>query len=151
VLVVPGIEVLCDYGDFLVFGAPEGCVGLRQDINALIGFVHGAGGIIIAAHPYCGYGVCRALGEDAALPILTQLDAIEAENGMTPAIANTRARAVADRLGKPVTGGSDAHAYHDMLKAATEFTAEISTAADVVTAIKAGRCRAVRLDGSFVS
>jgi hypothetical protein len=69
VLVLPGMEVLNDYGDFLVFGAPGDCV-VHRDIFALIDYVHRCGGAIIAAHPFAGYGVCRAVDGGMAEQII---------------------------------------------------------------------------------
>lgn len=149
VLVLPGMEVLNDYGDFLVFGAPEDCLS-RRDIFSLIDYVHRLGGVVIAAHPFTGHGVCRAVGPKMAREIIARVDAVEVLNGRAPAGDCARARRLAVAHGKPEVGGSDAHRPEEMFRAATHFAGEIKTVSDLVREIKAGRCRAVRMQAGRV-
>jgi len=146
VLVLSGIEILNDRGDYLVFGAPESCVGHR-DIFALIDYVHRCGGVIIAAHPFAGHGVCQMLGERTARKIIARVDAVEVLNGRISEPDNERARELAVACGKPGVGGSDAHHPREMFRAATRFAREIRTIADLVREIGLGRCEPVRIEG----
>ncbi len=141
-----GMEILNDYGDFLVFGAPEDCVAFRN-IFALIDYVHRSGGVIIAAHPFAGHGVFRAVDSEMGHRIIAQVDAVEVLNGRASAEANARAWQVAAAHGKPGVGGSDAHSSEEMFRAATRFARPIRTLGDLVQEIARARCGPVRLEG----
>lgn len=143
VLVLAGMEVLNDYGDFLVFGAPEDAAQ-RRDVFDLIDYVHACGGIVIIPHPYRGYGVCKA-APALAERIVAAADAVEALNGLGDEESWELATALAARHGKPVTGGSDAHRHGDEFRTATRFSDPITDVADLVRAVRAGRCEPVRL------
>lgn len=144
VLVIPGIEVFHDCGDLLVFGAPEECCA-EKDIFTLIEAVHDVGGVIIAAHPFSGWGVCRVSDPQLAQEIVARLDAIETWNGRTPEEAWRLAEEMAAYHGKPEVGGSDAHAVEEMFRIGTWFGEPVATAEDVARAIRMGRCAPVRL------
>lgn len=145
VLVLPGIEILNDYGDYLVFGASEACVQQR-DIFCLIDAVHNEGGIIIAAHPYAGYGLCRAVETRVAYEIIARLDAIEVLNGRASSEACRQAERLSREHHKPGTGGSDAHHAHQLFTMGTRFGMPVAGVADLVRAVRAGACEPVRLD-----
>ncbi len=144
VLLLPGIEVLNDYGDFLVFGAPETCLAHR-DIFDLIDFVHQCGGVVIAAHPFSGYGVCRVLDEATAQRVIARVDAVEVFNGRASPAHCRQAWRLARRHHKPATGGSDAHHPSEMFQAGTRFRHPIASLDDLVQAIRQGACEPVWL------
>ena len=144
--VFPGMEILNDYGDYLVFGAPEDCVAHRN-IFDLIDYVHRSGGVIIAAHPFAGHGVFRAVDSEMAHRIIARVDAVEVLNGRISAEANARAREAAAAHGKPGVGGSDAHSSEEMFRAATRFIHPVRTLGDLVQEIARGRCEPVLLEG----
>lgn len=143
VLILPGMEILNDCGDYLVFGAPEDAVRHR-DVFELIDYVHASGGIVIAAHPFHGYGVCRAAPE-LADRIVATVDAVETLNGLGNEESWRQATELAVRHGKPATGGSDAHRHGEEFRAGTRFSDQISSVADIVRAIRVGRCEPVRI------
>ena len=147
VLVLPGIEVLNDYGDFLVFGAPEDCVAYRE-IFALIDYVHRCGGVIIAAHPFSGYGVCRAVDPAMAGRIIARVDPVAVLNGRASTDDCEKARRLAMAHGKPGVGGSDAHRAGEMFRMGTRFERRIEGVGDLVREIRLGRCEAVRIETS---
>lgn len=144
VWVIPGIELLHDCGDFLIFAAPQSCIA-EQDIFRLIDAVHECGGVIIAAHPFSGWGVCRVSEPDLAHEIVSRADAIESWNGRTPEEAWRLAEEMAQQLGKPEVGGSDAHAPDEMFRVGTWFGEPVESAEDVARAVRMGRCAPVRL------
>ena len=145
VLVLPGMEVLNDYGDFLVFGAPEDCLAYRE-IFALIDYVRRCGGVIIAAHPFSGYGVFRAVDRRTADRIIARVDAVEVLNGRASAEDCEQARRLAVAHGKPAVGGSDAHRAGEMFRAGTRFAHRIESVSDLVREIRRGRCEPVRIE-----
>ncbi len=141
-----GIEILNNYGDFIVFGAPEDCVGLRQDMHKLINYIHRCGGVIIAAHPYSGYGVCKSTDDETANEILKLVDAIEVYNGLADDDSCKKADILAQIHKKPSTGGSDAHNINELFTAGTKFIDKIENINDLVNSIKYGRCEPIKID-----
>jgi predicted metal-dependent phosphoesterase TrpH len=143
-----GVEARSDLGDMLVFGyyhdIPD---GIR--LEDLCSLVHGAGGVVFAAHPYrLGspglYPNMMAFGLDLekqwdSLKSLHALDGVETINGNASVECNKKASLLATRLNKPGIGGSDAHFVHMIAKTATWFEKSIRTEDDLVEALK-GRC-----------
>lgn len=142
VLVFPGMEILNDYGDFIVFGAPEDCLK-RRDIFELTDYVHQCGGIIIAAHPFSGYGVCKVLDSELSSNIIHHMDAVEVLNGRTDKDDWKKAEQIAALYSKPCTGGSDAHTKKDLFHIGTMFFDNIANINDLILAIKSERCKPV--------
>lgn len=137
-----GVEVNTTLGDLLVFGVdalPEMPCGQRLEPQALIDYVNGQGGAVIAAHPFRDNG--RGLGD--ALRHLKGLTAIEGYNGRTGAKDNQRAAELAQTLGIPITGGSDAHSPGEVGGFATWFHRRIETEKDLIQALKLGFCQPV--------
>ncbi len=147
VLVVPGMEILNDYGDYLVFGAPQESVECR-DIFALVDFVHRCGGVIIAAHPFSGYGVCRVTDSETAGRIIARMDAVEVLNGRASAEDCRKAERLAMTYNKPRVGGSDAHHAEGMFRAGTRFVHRIGNVSDLAREIRHGRCEPVIIDAA---
>ncbi len=143
VLVLPGMEVLNDYGDYLIFGAPEDAVE-RRDVFEFIDYVHAGGGIVVVAHPYHGSGVCRT-APDLADRIVAAADAVETLNANAAEESRRLAEDLAARLGKPATGGSDAHRPGEEFRTGTRFPDDIRDVAGLVKAVKAGRCRPIQI------
>ncbi|KPU28347.1 hypothetical protein TR13x_03160 [Caloranaerobacter sp. TR13] len=146
VSVFAGIEILNDYGDFIVFGAPEDCVKRRNNMIELIEYIHKFGGIIIAAHPFSGYGVCKVNERKIANEIIELIDAIEVYNGKIEREFWIQAEKLARIHKKPCTGGSDAHNINDLFKVGTQFVDRIESINDLVKAIKNGRCQPVLIN-----
>jgi hypothetical protein len=138
ILLINGAEYRCrsevaHQGDWLVFGIdalpPPGL-----SPAALIDAVHDAGGIVIPAHPYrAGLSIPEAAWD---LPF----DAVEATSG-NQTTAENRASAIRAKERKlPAIGASDAHAVEEIGRHFTEIPAAVASAADLVAAIRAGRC-----------
>jgi len=133
--VVIGMEYATPEGDLLVFGAVE---GLMPGLSAagVLEAVSGLGGAVVAAHPYRSW---RPAGPE--LLRHAGLSAIEVENGRNRAAENAAARALAARRGLPGVGGSDAHTLNELGRVPTEIDAAVGCRADLVAALRAGRCR----------
>ncbi len=153
-LVLGGMEVNTEQGHFLVFGVPRYEYGMHR-LEYLREVVEKHRGVLIAAHPFRNTvykgGVHRAYSPDltveagAQRPAFRLCDALETLNGNRPDAENAFARKVAEALGKPQVGGSDAHLPAEVGRFATEFDDPIRSVADLVEAIRAGRCRPVDL------
>jgi predicted metal-dependent phosphoesterase TrpH len=149
-----GIEAKATiFGDVLVFGCqrdfepmiPWG--GLRRIVSE-------AGGVLIPAHPFrrwdrhslWNYLEDQGLslnGRLAEMDFVQGLTAIEVCNDGCKAEENAKAADLARVLALPSVGGSDAHVATSVGRAATWFPGEITTDAELVSALKQGGYRAV--------
>lgn len=150
-----GIEARSALGDMLVFGYYND-IHEGISLSELCRHVHDAGGVVFAAHPYHTtggwnlYSALRGMGKDPDrdwenLKILRELDGIETINGHVSEETNAKAGALADRLGIPGIGGSDAHAAHMVGRAATRFECPIRSEEELVKALKRGGYTAVMI------
>lgn len=136
-----GAEVATRSGHLLVFSEKisrwNRFKGNDNDAQEVIEAVTGAGGAVVAAHPYrIGYG-CGGAEK------LEGLTAIETCNGGNRPFENKLALALAEKLDLPCTGGSDAHFPREIGRCYTRFTVPLRTMADLVAALKTGQCHAV--------
>ncbi len=135
-IIVPGIEISSQDGHVLGLGLQRP-VPRGLDMAETVRRVHEQGGIAIAAHPYrasTGMGEQNVRDHD--------FDAVEVANGRSRRGGNTKARKLAEELKLPGVGGSDAHDLRSLGRAVTELPDDCRTAADVIDAIRAGRCTA---------
>ncbi len=106
VLVIPGIEVTTRQGHLLVLGITE-MIPAGLDVVDTVDLARRMGAVLILPHPYhvWRHGVARKKNEG-----MTVVDAVEAFNSRyIVGSANMKAARIAERLGKPCVGGSDAH------------------------------------------
>ncbi|MFH1836053.1 MAG: CehA/McbA family metallohydrolase [Methanobacteriota archaeon] len=132
--VVPGIEFSTTGGHIICLGSvdvPEKYLGVtykREKYAApeeILDLIKDIGGIAIAAHPYDK--IRKGVG-DVVYDL--SFDAIEVKNGHT--LLNTKnPLQVADELGLPKVGGSDAHNINEIGNICIEFEGE-----DVIEAIR---------------
>ena len=150
-LVIPGNEVNVEHGHILVFGLERFVFGMHR-LPDLVRLVEEAGGAMIGAHPYrrqLPFELRDAGDWSGALELTVQnasyahVSAIETYNGRGTARQNEFSREVCERLGLPSTAGSDSHEAGDVGKCATEFAAPIGGLADLITELRAGRCKPV--------
>lgn len=129
-----GAEVLTYEGDMTVFGLdklPDKMLRAQD----LLDLVREQNGIAICAHPYRQNG--RGMGD--FMKNLVNPMGVEAFNGNTPLELNLKAYQVAQELGLPMLGGSDAHNKEQVGKFATLFPKETKTVRDLITAVKENR------------
>ena len=140
-VVFVGAEVATRSGHLLVFSEEihrwNRFSGDFNDAQEVIDAVNDAGGAVVAAHPYrmgmgCG-GAAKLRG----------LTAVETCNGANRIHENHLAADLAQKLGLPATGGSDAHFADEIGRCYTLFTAPVSSVPELIGALKAGRCSAV--------
>ena len=144
-----GNEFTTNQGDILVFGFYEDIKELLiiQDLREK---VTAAGGYMIAAHPFRGFktfgiGQLQMTVEQAARrKVLEFVDAVEIGNGKLSPDENDMARKVAEKLGLPGTGGSDAHRVDELATWITVFENEIKDEDELLHELHAGRFRAVQ-------
>jgi predicted metal-dependent phosphoesterase TrpH len=144
-----GNEFTTNQGDILVFGYGEDIKELLI-IQDLRDKVTAAGGYMIAAHPFRGFktfgiGQLQMTVEQACKrKVLEFVDAVETGNGKLSPDENEMARKVAEKLGLPGTGGSDAHRIDEIATWLTDFDNDIEDENDLLRELHAGRFRAVQ-------
>ena len=146
-----GNEFTTNQGDILVFGFYEDIKELLI-IQELRDKVTAADGYMIAAHPFRGFktfgiGQLQLTVEQACKrKVLEFVDAVEIGNGKLSPEENNMARKVAEKLGLPGTGGSDAHRVDEVGTWVTVFEKEIESEIELVQELHAGRFKAVKQD-----
>lgn len=142
-----GNEFTTNQGDILVFGFHEDIKELMM-IQELRQAVQKTGGFMIAAHPFRGFktfgiGQLQMTVEQAGKrKVFEFVDAVEIGNGKLAQDANDMARKVAETLGLPGTGGSDAHRVDEIGTWVTVFEEDIENETQLVEALHAGKFRA---------
>lgn len=148
-----GMEVSTDVGHILVIGLDGYVPGIRN-ARELQRVVREAGGYMIVAHPFRhfferahflreGREPFSLTPEQAArLPVFQVVDAIEALNGANTPRENLFALQVARILGKPVTGGSDAHSTQGIGIYCTVFERALESQEEMLAELHAGRFEA---------
>jgi predicted metal-dependent phosphoesterase TrpH len=135
VIVIPGIEVSSKEGHILAYGIdrdiPRG-LSVKDTIDA----IHEAGGVAFAAHPYRWWS---GLGEDNT--VSHDFDGIEAKNGRSTPSGNKRSEALAARVGKPVSAGSDAHTPEHIGDGVVELPDDVSTWQEALKALMDGQSK----------
>ncbi len=136
--VIPGVEISCREGHLLVLGTNDidekylGDVHNREKchpVSKVLDAIHDTGALGIAAHPYDTY---RKGFEDLAKKL--DFDAIEVMNGHT-LVNKKNPTAVAEEIGKPMVGGSDAHILREVGNVC------VVTDDEPLEAIRSGRVR----------
>ena len=144
-----GNEFTTNQGDILVFGFYEDIKELLI-IQELRDKVTAAGGYMIAAHPFRGFktfgiGQLQMTVEQACKrKVLEFVDAVEIGNGKLSPDENEMAGKVAEKLGLPGTGGSDAHRVDEIATWVTDFENDIEDEDELLRELHAGRFKAIR-------
>ena len=148
--VANGMEVSTELGHILVIGLDRYMSGIGR-AEELRRVVLEAGGYMIAAHPFRhyfqrvhwereGWEPFDLTPQQAArLPLFEMVDAIEVLNGGNNERENLFALEVAQALGKPGIGGSDAHSDQGVGIYTTVFENRLETEEDLLCELKAGR------------
>jgi len=146
-----GNEFTTNQGDILVFGFYEDIKELMM-IQDLRDKVTAAGGYMIAAHPFRGFktfGIGQlqmTVDQACKRKVLEFVDAVEIGNGKLSPDENEMARKVAENLGLPGTGGSDAHRVDEIATWVTVFEKDIEDENELLQELHAGRFKAVKKD-----
>ena len=146
-----GNEFTTNQGDILVFGFYEDIKELLI-IQELRDKVTAADGYMIVAHPFRGFktfgiGQLQLTVEQACQrKVLEFVDAVEIGNGKLSPDENEMARKVAEKLGLPGTGGSDAHRVDEVGTWVTVFEKDIEDENELLQELHAGRFKAVKQD-----
>jgi predicted metal-dependent phosphoesterase TrpH len=146
----PAMEVSTELGHILAYGLPEYLPGIRRAVE-LRRALDAVGGYMVAAHPFRHWFdpvSFRRAGKEppemvpermAELPIFGLVDAIEVLNGANTNRENRFALEVASLLGKPATGGSDAHSTSGIGIYTTIFEQALVGGEHLLAELHAGR------------
>ena len=139
-VVIPGVEVSTERGHLLgLFVSQQ--LAARSFVQA-VQEIHAEGGLAVMAHPFARSRDMARLDD-----VLDDLDGIEIWNGRAErknAQANVMAQRLAQRSGKLVTAGSDAHVPRELGNGVTVLEVPALTIPDIRTALLRG---AVRVEG----
>lgn len=128
----PAAEISSLQGHILAYGCKT-IPSYNTDAKKVIELIHSEGGIAVAAHPFA------LLGLDDLIFSL-DIDAIEI-NGSRSTRINQLAKESAEMIGIPIIGGSDSHTSYQIGTCVTEFTCEIKSMKDFISAIKKKKCQ----------
>ncbi len=152
-LVLPAIEINTEDGHILCYGIHKYVYGMHR-VHELADHVHGAGGAMVAAHPYRRQMPWNVKSEDEYTEALQRArrnpayafcEGLERINGRGSVKENTFSARLCDLMNKPGTAGTDSHQVSDIGKCATEFAGRIESLDDLIAELRAGRFRAVSL------
>ena len=161
-LVVNGMEVSTDLGHILAVGLREYVGGIRH-AQTLRRVADEQGGFLIVSHPFRHFFdpvYFRRQGKEpftltpeqaAKLPVFQLVDAIEVLNGANTLRENLFALRVAQVLGKPGTGGSDAHSTQGIGYFCAVLDRDAASQEELLAEMHAGRFHAAHglLDGDL--
>ena len=161
-LVANGMEVSTDVGHILALGLREYVGGIRR-AETLRRVADEQGAFLIVAHPFRHFFdpvYFRRQGKEpftltpeqaARLPVFQLVDAIEVLNGANTVRENVFALRVAQELGKPGTGGSDAHSTQGIGFYCTVFDRDCASQEELLADLHARRFHPAHglLDGNL--
>jgi predicted metal-dependent phosphoesterase TrpH len=147
ILILNAAEIETDYGHVLVYGVNADMLrrfdftNVRLPAQDVITEIHRMGGVALPCHPgRPNVGLCAHY---ETKPGLDGVVAVEALNGGSKKGEDARVQALMAEHGYAGFGGSDSHLVSFVGICATELDAEIRTIEDLVTELRAGRCRPV--------
>ncbi|MDD1770510.1 MAG: CehA/McbA family metallohydrolase [Methanomassiliicoccales archaeon] len=132
-IVVPAMEVTTEDGHMLAYDIADE-IERGLSVAETIDRIHSQGGMAVAAHPY---RMRTGLGEDVIKA--NRFDAIEGMNARSTSKGNAKAVDLADSLGLPITGGSDAHRAENVGRGLTIISVDCSDADDVIRSVRENR------------
>lgn len=147
-----GMEVTTDMGHMIVLGLDQYYSGIRS-ARRLSEMCRERGAFLIVAHPFRHLLVPRPGSSEPpfslspaeaaeTMEVFRLVDGIEVGNGGTAPEENAFAYRVAEVLGKPMTGGSDAHSTSGFGSFTTVFEDELTSDKEIIEALHdgAGTC-----------
>lgn len=141
-----GVEIYTELGDMLVYGMKHDTKYHLTTFEELVEMAEKDGAVIVPAHPCRGWGRQHKHAHTFPRELIGHIVAIETLNGANTVRSNEKALALAEEIGLPGTGGSDAHALWQVGKCVTVFERDIRSEEDLVEELRAGRFRAAYLE-----
>ena len=149
-LILKGSELDTNCGHFLVYGVTEELTSrvnfadVAMDAPTLVNAALECGGIAVPAHPgRYGIGLYEFIDSGADF---SAISVVEHLNGSNRPGEQERAEELIERMGYRTVGGSDAHSVSAIGACMTSFENPIADVADLVSELRAGAYRPVRLE-----
>jgi len=138
-IVIPGMEVSAYGGHVLAFDIQEP-IPMKLPLLETVDRIHAQGGIAIIAHPF---SVFRTWVDSTEIEG-SGFDCVEVINAHQFPFGYTleKNRGLAEKLGLPQTGGSDAHTPRTIGRAYTIFESDSRDIEGVLDALREGKTRA---------
>lgn len=110
-VLIPGAELSTEWGDLLAIGIGE-LPPPGLSVLDIIDNIHRQGGVAVVPHPFCEElrAICM---NERVLDIIGIVDGLEVTSPKS-SVDNPKARRLAQKHGKAVIGGSDAHSVEAM-------------------------------------
>ncbi len=155
-LVIAGMEVTTDHGHILVFGVNKFSYEMFT-AERLRRIVEEEGGVMVLAHPfrrslYKLYSHGHTPSPNGGMSWAAQdhdylnlVEAVEVLNGTGSPHQNAFSLEVAQRLGLPGTGGSDAHHRAEIAACVTKFERDIAGLSELMNELRSGEFSALDL------
>lgn len=150
VKIFKGSELDTIYGHVLLYGSNKKLMELFDfkkvdlDTEKLLTVAREEGGIAVPAHPgRFGVGLVAHMENGANV---NSLEVIETYNSSNRSGEQERAEGLAKQLDLSTIGGSDAHFPSSIGSSLTEFFDPIDSLEELVSALIAGRCRAISIE-----
>jgi hypothetical protein len=141
-----GVEIYTELGDMLVFGLKRDTRYHLTTFQELVEMAEEDGAVIIPAHPCRGWDPRHGHRHRFPPEVAEKVVAIETHNGGNTAKSNQWAQRIAEELGLPGVGGSDAHAPWQVGKCVTVFEREIRNEDELIEELREGRFFAAYLE-----
>lgn len=134
-VVLRAMEISSSKGHILAYGIDK---KIKRDMSPqdTVEAINRAGGTPVVPHPYRFWS---GVGEKVVLD--TEFSAIEGLNARSPRSNNSKAIALAEKLGLGVTGGSDSHSLDEIGTGVTFLEESVETEEEVLEAILNGRTK----------
>jgi predicted metal-dependent phosphoesterase TrpH len=142
-VIIPGIEVSSEKGHILGLGVTE-LIPKHLSVEDTVGRIVDAGGVPVVPHPH---RFASGIGPKAVRS--ARFAAVETLNNRSMHSENLRARALAENLKLPTTGGSDAHQPIEVGGAFTKFQTTSFERDDLLDDIEKGRVKPSGTDASM--
>jgi len=139
-IVVPGVEITARGAHIIAIDIGDE-VPMGLSIHETVDRIHGQGGIAVIAHPYSAFRtwVNSKEIENASFDCVEVANAYQFPYGWML----ERNMALAERIGLPMTGGSDAHIPRTIGRAYTILEADSRDVEGVLRALRRGNTEAV--------
>jgi len=141
-----GVEIYTELGDMLVYGMKRDTRYHLTTFEELVEMAEMDGAVIVPAHPCRGWDPKHSHKHVFPEEIVEHIVAIETLNGANTARSNQWAERIAEELGIPGIGGSDAHALWQVGKCVTVFERGIGSQEELVAELKEGRFKAAYIE-----
>ncbi len=129
-VLVPAMELTTQEGHVVAYNISEE-VERDLPVGEAIDRIHAQGGMAVAAHPFR-----RGTGLGQHVVRSNRFDALEGMNARSTSRGNARAVDLADSIGLPITGGSDAHNVTSIGRGVTVVPVDCADADELLRIIK---------------